>query len=152
MASESTIVARRGDEHGAWEIISRPPEPRLRPYVRDYAGYVERLTGVLRRRELPTGDVILIVNLGAPLSVRHPRDATLSLARGDGFIAGLHDTYALTEAVGTQRGVEARLTPLGAHLFFGLPMHVLANRVVGLGDVLGPATPVLVERLAAAPS
>lgn len=152
MVVDDALTVRRDGEYGAWEIISRAPEPRLRPYVRDYAGYVERLTGVLRRRELPTGDVILIVNLGAPLRVGHPRDATVSLGSGDGFVAGLHDTYALTEAVGTQRGVEVRLTPIGAHLFFGLPMHQLANRVVSIRDVLGPATPALVERLAAARS
>src|SRR3712207_4926513 len=108
MASENAPFVRSGDEYGAWEIISRAPAAPLRPYVRDYAVYVEHLTGVLRRRELPTGDVILIVNFGAPLRVSHPRDTTLPLGRGDGFVAGLHDTYALTEAVGTQRGVEIR--------------------------------------------
>lgn len=139
-------------EHGTWEIVSRPPEPALRPYVRDYAGYVENIAGVLRRRELPSGDVIVIVNLGAPLSVGHPRDTTLALGAGQGFVAGLHDSWAITEAVGMQRGVEVRLTPIGAHLIFGLPMHAISNRVVPLGDLLGPATGRLVERLQAAPS
>ena len=40
-----------------------------------------------------------------------------------------------------------RLTPLGAHALFGLPMHELTNRVVELDDLLGPRANELVERM-----
>jgi len=152
MAAAGALVERRDPEPGAWEMVSRAPEPRLRPYVRDYTGYVEQIDGLLRRRELPSGDVILIVNLGAPLQVCHPRETTLSFGRGDGFVAGLHDTYAITEAVGAQRGIEVRLTPIGAYLFLGLPMHAVANRTVRLEDVIGSAARELADRIEAAPS
>jgi hypothetical protein len=40
------------------------PAPALRPYVHRYVGFVERTPGPLRRRELPSGDVHLIMTFG----------------------------------------------------------------------------------------
>ena len=35
----------------------------------------------------------------------------------------MHDTFALTETVGAQRGVQIDLSPVGAHLLLRTPMH-----------------------------
>ena len=44
--------------------------------------------------------------------------------------------------------MQVDLTPLGARMLFGLPMAELANRVVGLDELLGGDGSPLVERLA----
>jgi hypothetical protein len=42
------------------------PAPALRPYVHRYVGFLERTPAPLRRRELPSGDVHLIITFGPP--------------------------------------------------------------------------------------
>ena len=69
----------------------------------------------------------------------------------DGFLAGCDDTFALTETVGAQRGVQVDFSPVGAHLLLRLPMHALAGRVVTLEALFGRAGALLHEALACAP-
>lgn len=146
-----TRVTRHDAEDGRWEVVSRGPDPRLRGDVRGYHGYAEELARPVRRREPPSGDVVLIVNFGAAIRVDHPRGTARSIKAGGGFVAGLHESFALVGSSGAQRGVEVRFTPLGAHRFLGLPMDALANRVVELGDLAGAVAPDLAARLAASP-
>lgn len=143
--------ARHRSEQGWWETVFREPGPRLRGLVRGYTGYDEWTTRPVRRRELPSAEVVLIVNLGPTLRVRHPAGSTVAIGSGDGFVAGLHETYALTETAASQRCLQAKLTPIGAHLVLGLPMEALANRVVTLDDLLGPTARRVVARLEEAP-
>jgi AraC-like DNA-binding protein len=92
-----------------------------------------------------TTDVTLIISFGPALDVL---DLEGSGERHVSFVAGLSDAPVLTEHAGVQHGIEVNLTPLGARRLLGVPMHELTNRVVGLGDLLGPTAPLLVERLA----
>jgi AraC-like DNA-binding protein len=118
-------------------MVHGTPDPRLRGYVLSYCSYDELTSSFARRRELPGARVVLIVNLGEPIRVL-PRAAGAGWSdQPDGFFAGLHDTYALTETSGSQRGVQVDLTPIGAHLLLGLPMHELAHRVVTLDELFG---------------
>ena len=76
------------------------------------------------------------------------RDPARPAARPVSFVAALHDRYTLVDHDGEQEGVEVRLTPIGAHLLFGLPMHELTNRVVELADdLLGTTAGEFVGRL-----
>ena len=142
-----TVVARHESPELSWEMVTRAAHPRLRGHVRNYTGYIERTAQPLRRLEVPTADVTLIISpdttLGLP-DVRDPNRPDLHLSS---FVAALHDTYALVDHGGFQHGIEVRLTPLGAHALFGLPMHELTNRVVGLEDLLGHGSNELVGRL-----
>ena len=54
---------------GGLALVRHEPSPRLRGVAHDYWGYTEQTAGPLRRRELPSADIIFIVNLGAPLLV-----------------------------------------------------------------------------------
>jgi AraC-like DNA-binding protein len=117
-------------------MVTRAAPPALRGYVRSYTGYEEWSAEPLCRREVPSADVTLILS----------PDSVLSLPeRHVSFVAGLYDREAHVEHAGSQRGVEVRLTPLGAHAVFGVPMHELANRAIELDDLLGPGN--LVERM-----
>jgi AraC-like DNA-binding protein len=117
-------------------MVTRAAPPALRGYVRNYTGYEEWSAEPLTRREVPTGDVTLILSPDSVLRVPEPHVS---------FVAGLWDAETLVEHPGAQHGVEVRLTPLGAHALFGVPMHELANRVVEL-DAL-PIGDELVARM-----
>jgi hypothetical protein len=77
-------VERYESTFGRLELVSRPPAAHLRGYVRAYTGYVEQARGVLRRREIPSGDVALIVSFGPSMCITDPREAV----RRRSFVAG----------------------------------------------------------------
>ena len=62
---------------GGLALVRHAASPRLRGVARDYWGYAEQTAGPLRRRELPSADIIFIVNLGAPLLVAQPQSTPL---------------------------------------------------------------------------
>ncbi|HEY3681868.1 MAG TPA: helix-turn-helix transcriptional regulator [Streptosporangiaceae bacterium] len=145
--TEAITVTRHASGLGRWEMAGRAPHPALRGHLSRYAGYWED-TVPLRRREVPSGVVPLIISFGDPIDVSglgEPRHLVTS------FAGGLTDAPAITEHGGRQHGVQVDLTPLGAYRLFGVPMRELANRVVALDDLFGPAARVLAERLAGAP-
>ena len=140
-------VSRHESPELSWEMVTREAAAPLRGYVRNYTGYVEHTAEPLVRREVPTGDVTLIISPDSELRLPDVRGEGRPPARRRSFVAALHDTYALVEHDGYQHGIEVRLTPLGAHALFGLSMHELTNRVVELDDVLGRGADELVGRL-----
>jgi AraC-like DNA-binding protein len=100
--------------------------------------------------KVPHPDVVLVIGLGPRLRVvdpRRPADATIERLA---FAAGVHDAYVFTESTVPTRGLQANLTPIGAHLLFGVPMDALANRVVELDDLFGADAPRLIDRLCGA--
>jgi AraC-like DNA-binding protein len=147
--TQPSRVFRHESELDRWEMVQAAPDPRLRGYVLSYCSYDERTTSFTRRRELPSERVVMIVNLGEPIRVLARGHSGWSV-QAEGFIAGLHDTYALTETGGSQAGVQVDLTPIGAHLLFRLPMHDLSRRVVTLEDLFGHGGALLREAVAAA--
>jgi AraC-like DNA-binding protein len=134
---------------GRLERMERAPHPLLASVVRRYCGYDHDGTEVIRRREVAQDEVTIILSLGPLLRVggpRHPEE------RYGSFVAALNDSWAITEHRGPLRGIEVNLSPLGAHMLLGLPMHELSEHLVlPLEDVLGVAADALVERLAEAP-
>jgi AraC-like DNA-binding protein len=135
----------RGSACGAtFEVATCELAGRLRPYVRGLVGYTERTPGLLRRNELPSPQVVVIVELGPPIRVF---DGASPRSFRGGFVAGLDDRATLCEHDGYQHGVQLDLTPIGARLFFGMPMSELAGQVVAIDDVLPRAHRGLAERL-----
>jgi AraC-like DNA-binding protein len=137
-------VSRHETPELSWEMVTRNAAAPLRGLVRNYTGYVERSAEPLCRREVPSGDVTIILSPGSALSLPDGRHTS--------FLAALHESHTLVEHDGHQEGVEVRLTPLGARALFGLPMHELSNRVVELDDLLGRGADELIERMWEAPS
>ena len=146
-AREGLRVIRHLAADGFWELVYAPPAPHLRSLVADYCGFDERTGGSVRRREFPSGRVVIIIDFGPTLGLVD-RDAPNAVTRhAAGFVAGLHEHYAVTETDGAQCGLEVRLTPLGASLVLGVAMHELTNRVVGLTDLFGRVGAELADRL-----
>jgi AraC-like DNA-binding protein len=149
--AEPSRVFRHESEEDRWEMVQAAPDPRLAEHVLSYCSYREETRSFVRRRELPSVRVVMIVNLGEPIRVSAPgREGWTEQAVG--FVAGLHDTYALTETGGSQAGVQIDLTPVGAHLLLGLPMDELSRRVVTLEELFGFDGLLLREALAGAGS
>lgn len=136
---------------GQGEMVTRLPAPPLRAYVRSYQGYTERTTGAIRRLETPSSDVVLIISLGPALQVIDPRDKAASALTRSAFVAGLYESYVFVESKASC-GLQVNFTPIGAHLFFGLPMNRLTNRVVELEDLFGSMAHRLMSRLYETPT
>ncbi|MGE0151389.1 MAG: helix-turn-helix domain-containing protein [Reyranellaceae bacterium] len=131
---------------GAWLLASRRPRPPLAAYVRDYQGYEEFAASGVRRRELPHGGVVLVINFGAAWRVADPRSAD-RIVRYGSFVAGVDDFASLVDCAGRAFCLQVNFTPLGARRFFALPMRHLARSVVPLDDVLGADADRLADRL-----
>lgn len=145
----SLHVERHASELGSWELARRAPHPRLAPHVLDYCGYREDTPAPLRRRELPSSRITLILSFCEPIRLTPSRG--VAPATFTSFAAGLHDGPVVTEHAGAQHGMEVGLSPLGAHALLGVPPGELGNAVVCLDDLLGPLARRLTERLALAP-
>lgn len=152
-AHTNRIDVRRAVD-GSWELASGRPDPRLRPAVRDYEGYVEAMAHPMRRRELPSANIAVIINFGPPyrlLDPADPSDATRAVEHKGGFVAGLDDSFAVTESTGAAHCLQLNLAPLAAYRFFGRPMSDLSRRVVAFDDLLGADANLLTEQLAELP-
>src|SRR5262249_49430084 len=120
----------------SWALISRAPDARLRRYVIDYQGYREHAQAPMRRLQAPFAGLPMIVSFGPSLAVINgDRPAERGIHRS--FLAGLHDVHVLTQYQGEQMGLQVNFTLLGAYRFLGITMSDIANRRIGLGDLLG---------------
>lgn len=128
-------LSRHPSATGCIEVAMRPPPLSLRPYVRDYCGYTETSLGRLQRREFPAPQAVVIFEFGPPIRILDHDDEARSCRYQGGFVAGLDDSYTLTEHDGFQHGLQVNFTPIGARLFLGVPMAELTGRVVALGDL-----------------
>ena len=138
-------VLRHESELGAWELVRRAPSPTLHGYVVGYEGYTERGAAPVQRQQVPVAQLPLIVNFGSPWAASDTPDGRRELH--DSFFAGLFDRSTYVVADGAASCVQVNLTPLGAHLLFGLPMHEVVNRIVALHDVAPHALAGLDSRL-----
>lgn len=146
--SRRIAIHRHEDAGTAWEAVLGQPDPRLRPYIAGtYNGWTERATTVICRREVAKIFVPLIINFGPRFGVLSPGNPSRAMERFDSFVAGLHDCAAITESDLSSHCIQANLTPVGAWRLLGVPMSSLANRVVEIDAILGPAIRRLREQL-----
>jgi AraC-like DNA-binding protein len=154
--SEHAMPAASNANHlsasdGAWLLASRQANPAVARYVRDLQGYEEFRASLVRRRELPHGGVVLVINFGAKWRVANPRRQAPAQSY-DSFVAGVDDFASLVDCGGRAFCLQVNFTPIGARRFFGLPMHELSRRVVPLGDIMGGDADRLADRLFQAPN
>jgi AraC-like DNA-binding protein len=139
-------TAGRDPVLGQYRVVRVEAAPRLRPFVREYMGYMDEAGGSVRLRELPIADTVTIVNLGASWRMLDPANERL-LAQHDSFAVGISGEYALVEGTGSAHCFHMNLTPLGAYRFFGMPMRHLSGGAYELRDVLDRDVDELRERL-----
>jgi AraC-like DNA-binding protein len=125
--------------------ISGRPSDFLAGKVRAYTGYREEVPREPFRREIPSGDVALILGLGSSLLITDTENG--HTVRRKSFVAGLQERHVRTEVEAGQHGIEIRLLPSAAYTLLGVPMHTLTNHAVALRDVLGREADLLAEQL-----
>ena len=133
-----------------FELVPAAPAPALRGTVIEYRAYRIDDPAAPPQPEHPSAAVPVIVDLGAGWHVATPASGYRPVRMG-GFVAGMHDAFAVVGPAGPTLGVQVDLSPLGARRLFRMPMHELVNRAIPLEDLLGPETRLLTERLAEAP-
>ena len=138
-------------EFHRWGMVTGAPHRSVRPHVRRYIGWWEQRTTPLYRRELPTAEVPLIINFGAPIRLFDVADRTHSTELGS-FATGAYDAHVVVEANGSQGGIQIDFTILGMRLFLGRPLAELTNRGVALEDIFGAAGRRLTSELHDAPT
>lgn len=141
-----SAIAHLAASDGAWVLASRRARAELTAYVRDYQGYEERAASGVRRRELPHGGVVLVINFAAAWRVADPRREG-AIGRYGSFVAGVDDFASLVDCAGRAHCLQVNFTPIGARRFFGVPMADLARKVVALDDMLGRDAERLADRL-----
>ncbi len=140
------FVTHSADPEGAWSLHEAAPTEALRGLVIRYAGFTERSQLALRRREMPTPVVTVILNLGTPLSVGIPGEPAEEHANG--FLARVSPKPAVTAFIGTSSGIQIDLSPIAAQMLVGFPMHELPEPAVALEHLLGPEVSRLEEEIA----
>src|SRR5262245_35824434 len=137
---------------GQWQTAQRPADPRLRAYVHGYAGSSSALHAPVQERHVPSTEVPLLLTFGAAHQRLDTAGSGEWTARDGVWVVGLHDRHQLTEAAGERHFMVVRFTPMGAHLFLGLPMHLIANQAVDL-ELIDPALArIVVSRIGVAGS
>ena len=131
---------------GYWQGFRWLPHPELALHIRRYNGYFESSSQRVRRRELPSGEVALIISLGPQWSSIDPvTGAPTGTLRT--FIAGLDDTYSLVDSETAGAAIQVDFTPIGARQLLQLPMHLVSKRTTELSDLLGSEADRLVQQL-----
>ncbi len=121
------------------------PHPALARHVLEYQGYREDRGRPVRRREMPVGQIVMIIDFGPGWLIGDERSGE-RLEPFSSFAGGLSDCYAISGSHGGAHCIQVDFTPLGASRYFRMPMRVLANSVASLEDLMGSAA----DRLAAA--
>ena len=141
-------VLRHESELGSWELFRRAPRPTASRWLRRPS---TRATSRAARRPFcasrsPTTRLPLIVNFGCRWGIGGARGAARAPTTASSRGSVERSSYVVR--TGAASCVQVNLTPLGAHVLLGLPMHEIANRVVTLDDVLPQRARHLLERLA----
>jgi hypothetical protein len=100
----------------------------------------------MRRRELPSGEVALIISLGPHYELIDPQSGS-PLYRLSSFVAGLDDTFSMVDSTGTRLAIQVDFTPIGARRLLQLPIELVSHRMTGISDLWGTQADRLLEQL-----
>jgi AraC-like DNA-binding protein len=135
-----------------FEFFSFAPTPALAPFI-DCVWGVRGSTFFSQEVILPNGAIELMVNFGPTQKVHAYGERTVDESFRRYWLAGIQDRPLV---IGSPNGTDhmaVRFRPGGAHAFFDVPMHEVANQVLDLDLVLGrDACEELKERLEAVPT
>lgn len=120
---------------GKWDVAQRDADPRLGAFVIGYFASSSHLPTAVRERHLPSTEVPLLLNFGVPHRRLNPADTHTWTSFDGAWVVGLHESHQLSDAVGERHFMVVRFTPIGAHMFLGVPMHQISNRAVELKDL-----------------
>ena len=147
METQPIRVLRHDSALGASMLVRRAPRAALAPYIIEISGWVETRAGTPSARlEAPIAGMVMVLNFGEPYRITGPGNRE-GRAAYPSFVSGITDAPVTVDKDGLGYCVQVNLTPIGGYLTFGLPMSELANRAVGVEDLLGPSADALVAQL-----
>jgi AraC-like DNA-binding protein len=138
-------VVRHESASLRFELAFARPALEIRPYVRDFIGWIDQSTTPGHRRQVPSGVFPLIINFEAVVCEKKADTTEAHTYRT--FTAGLHERYTTVESVGGGLGLQVNFTPLGAHLYYDRPLAEFTNLTVELSDVIGSSAATLMSQL-----
>src|SRR5262249_2245053 len=106
----------------------------------------------IRERHLPSTEVPLLLNFGAPHRRLDGSDLAHWTNRDGAWVVGLHEGRQLSEAVGERHFMVVRFTPIGAHLFLRTPMDLISNEAMDLAQIASEFARLIMARVGAATS
>lgn len=136
-------MVQGGDESGSWQAVTAAPHAALGDAVHSYGGFRESGSDPVVRRELPTTDVVLVLDLTQNLVVG--RSSTLTPSQA-GVVAGLGRTRVATRHPGVHAALEVRLSAWSTQALLGVPGRVLSEQLVDVRELWGRAAVELLER------
>jgi AraC-like DNA-binding protein len=140
--TQRSTVAQHHHPIGSWSRATRVPDARLSSFLqRGHVGTSYESAGFESWLEPPQPVLTLMISLEDPLRTER---GTLPQA----WIAGLDDRPEVVATGGRHTELDLRLTPIGAYVLCGLPLHELSRQIVPLEEVFGPQARDLPERLA----
>jgi AraC-like DNA-binding protein len=139
-----THAGRLTTPDGEWQFAIKEPRPPLDRWVSNL-WELDGTAPPARERELPRGDISLIVNLEGRHAVVDATNARREHAFEDAWVTGLHERAFLTASGGRAWLCGARLTVEGAYRLFGVAPRELANTIVDLDALHGAAARALVD-------
>lgn len=128
-------TSAHNSELGRWQVAQRAAHAGLRGFVHGFFASSSELPKPLFERHLPSTEVALLLNFGAPHRRSDGNAVGLWRDHDGAFVMGLHEEPQRSEAFGERHFMVARFTPVGAHLLLGLPMHELASGTISLADI-----------------
>jgi AraC-like DNA-binding protein len=128
---------------GAWRMRMCIPTPRLAGCVNALTCYGESWPGPVSRRQVATSGAAVFLTWGTPMKVSLGGSSSSFRA----FVAGVQDRPARTGHAGSQEGIGVHLNALGISALLGMPGAELANRCVGLEEVLGHGFEALMDEV-----
>ncbi len=146
-----TRAGRLTTPDGAWQFAIKEPRPPLDRWV-SKLWELDGTAPPARERELPRGDISLIVNLEGRHAVVDATDTRHEHVFKDAWVTGLQERAFLTASGGRAWLCGARLTVEGAYRLFGVAPRELANTIVDLDALHGAAARALVDAIRNAPT
>jgi AraC-like DNA-binding protein len=146
-----TRAGRLTTPDGAWQFAIKEPRPPLDRWV-SKLWELDGSAPPARERELPRGDISLIVNLEGRHAIVDTTDLRREQVFRDAWVTGLQDRAFLTASGGRAWLCGARLTVEGAYRLFGVAPRELANTIIDLDALHGAAARTLVDAIRNAPT
>jgi AraC-like DNA-binding protein len=117
-----------------FELAFGRPAGALKGVVSEYFAWIDQSSVQSCLRELPSGNIPLIINFGSRVREYDRRKPKLWTERR-AFISGLQDSAVLVEGTGPGGGIQVNFTALGARLFLARPLKEFTNQTINLDDV-----------------
>lgn len=135
------------DGIGSWTLHRVRPHVGLHGLVNRQVRWQATHAGAAVTRELPSGEVQLILAPSDPVDVRDPAAPQRPGRPLNALVAGLHEGHAVTANPADSVGVQFGLTAVGAAELLGVAPRELRDEVVDLRDLLGRDADDLLDRV-----